>query len=118
MRTAGSGGGKASAELHALHGGNAEKRRSQTVFKPLKHGLSQPGGHPHSGALNHAAHGVQMLESLQNECLHPLSRSVVQNGKGLRGHGVEERPVRAQGKGEVLHISHGGQVSPHMDAVS
>ena len=112
-RTAGPGGGKTGAELHALDRRNPEKGRCQAVLHAVEHGPAQSGRKPDGGAFDDAAQGVTALAGRQNGGLHPLARRVAEDGEGFCSHCFKKLRCGKKGKGVVCLRAHGGQMRPH-----
>ena len=112
------GGFEACAEFQAPDGGNAEDDLGDAVFQSAEHGVAPAGGQAHGGALDDAAHGVQLPLGPEDGGLHFPGGAVPEHREGLLQQGAELGGIHGHRvEPAVLHVFKGLDVGRHGDSL-
>ena len=114
------GHAEARAELHALHGGNAEQQVGQLAFHAVEEGLARARRQAGDRRFQHAAHAVALTGGGPDGLLHLFAGGLAQHrqaGAGVQRSQLCVQLLFLQSKGLVLHARDARRVGGHPDAL-
>ena len=114
------GHGKACAELHTLHRGNAEEQVGQLAFHAVEEGFTRARGQAGDRRFQHTAHAVALGGGSPDGLLHGFARGLAQHrqtGAGVQGLQLGVQLLFLQSKGLILHTRDAHRVGGHPDAL-